>query len=639
MCGISGIVGPEANSEVVKKMVRVLAHRGPDGTGIYRDGPVCLGHTRLSVIDLKTGDQPMSSPDRAIWVVHNGEIYNFVELRSQLTDLGHEFKTNSDTEVLVHGYEAWGLDLLSRLDGMFAFAIWDSVRRRLILARDLFGIKPLHYTCDGSTIRFASEIKAILQDPRVARDVDFQALHFFMNLRYVPGEITLFKGIRRLLPGHFLDFEDGKIRLARYAEIPLLDETDRDEAYYAEGIRHYLAEAVRKQMVSDVPVGVYLSGGLDSSSLVAMMSEVSDQQVQTFSLGFGEPTDELDDARVVAQHFGTRHRELTLDAEPLRHYPSVIWAAEEPKENILQGYLLAQFARSHVKVVQSGLGGDELFAGYQIHRFLYPAGPIHRAVPHRLNRVVLAAVSRAVFRVQNASGLIGFDEYRRGLQLLLAAGDPCQYYLILRNVWDHDEGAKQLYGPAWEGVSPIKTRSVFDNFFDQRGEHALGSALEAEMHTKLIDDFLMNEDRTSMASGLEVRVPFLDHDLVRFASSIPVNLRIRGNRTKSIFKTAMRPLLPEHTINKKKWGFTFDPHLQFEKDLRLVAQRVLTQERVEDRGWFDFAYLRRVFDHPPHKRLRWHYFYVWLAMGMEIWAQMFLDGDPSNPETDLEAYF
>jgi len=639
MCGIVGVVGPGLRLELAEAMVRSVAHRGPDGSGLYQGDGIFIGQTRLSVIDLVTGDQPMPNEDGSVWVVCNGEIYNFPDLRRDLEAKGHRFRSTSDTEVLLHSYEEYGLDFLPRLDGIFAFALWDTRQRRLLLVRDYFGVKPLHYYFDGHTLRFGSEVKAILQDPAVPRRVDFQALHYFLNLRYIPGERTLFEGIKRLLPAHFLIFEDGNIRIGRYYELVVELARRRDEAYYIEGIRHYLREAVRKQLISDVPLGVYLSGGLDSSSIVAFMSELVDEPVRTFSLGFNEPTDELDDARVIADYFATDHHEMSLDADPLRHYPEVIWYAEEPKENVLQGYLLAQFARQHVKVVHGGLGGDELFAGYINNQYIYPSQPFHRLVPGVVMENVLQPLSRFVFTLQNATGLLRLDEYRRGVQMLLALGDPGRYYLILRNVWDYDRGAfANLYGPVLRDQDLTLTHTRFDTYFTPDGSSVLDQVLWAEFHTKMVDDFLMNEDRTSMAHGLEVRVPYLDRDLVQFAMGIPVDLKIKHNQTKYIFRKAMADLLPEHAIRKKKWGFSFNPYYQFQKDLKVVAERVLTRERVEARGWFNYAYLRRVLDHPPHPRLRWHYFILWLALGLEIWCQMFLEGDLSQPELSLEAY-
>ncbi len=639
MCGIAGIVGPQAGQEVAQAMVQSVAHRGPDGSGLYRDGQTFIGQTRLSIIDLVTGDQPMPNEDRTIWVVFNGEIYNFPTLRRELEAKGHRFRSTSDTEVLVHGYEEYGLDFLPRLDGIFAFGLWDTARQRLLLVRDYFGIKPLHYQFDGRTLRFGSEIKVILQDPTVPRRVDFQALHYFLNLRYIPGERTLFEGIRRLPPAHYLLFEQGHIHLERYYTLAVEPESGRDEAYYIDGIRHYLREAVRKQLISDVPLGVYLSGGLDSSSIVAFMSDLVDEPVKTFSLGFNEPTDELDDAQVIADRFATNHHQMSLEADPLRRYPEVIWYTEEPKENILQGYLLAQFARQHVKVVHGGLGGDELFAGYTNNQYIYPSQPFHGLVPAVVQQKLLQPLSRLAFKVQNATGLLRLDEYRRGVQMLLSLGDPERYYLSLRNPWDYDRGAfANLYGPALREQPLNLTHTRFDAYFEPNNRGVLDRVLWAEFHTKMVDDFLMNEDRTSMAHGLEVRVPFLDRDLVRFALGIPVEMKIRQNQTKYIFRRAMADILPQHAIQKKKWGFTFNPYYQFQKDLKQVAERVLTQERVEARGWFNYAYLRRIFDHPPHPRLRWHYFILWLALGLEIWSQMFLEGD-LQPGLDLEAYY
>lgn len=639
MCGICGMAGPGASRPLVEAMTRSIAHRGPDGAGFYEAPGVALGHRRLSIIDLAQGDQPMRNEDGSIWVIFNGEIYNFIALRRDLEGRGHRFRTHCDTEVLLHGYEEYGLDFLPQLDGIFAFALWDEQRERLLLVRDYFGVKPLHYHFDGQTLRFGSEIKAILQDPRVPRAVDFQALHYFLNLRYIPGERSLFAGIRHLPPAHYLLFEGGNLHLERYYTLEVEPERNRPESYYVEGIRHHLREAVRKQLISDVPLGVYLSGGLDSSAIVAFMSELVEEPVQSFSLGFNEPTDELDDAQRIADHFGTRHRAFSLDAEPLRRYPEVIWHAEEPKENILQGYLLAQVVRQHVKVVHGGLGGDELFAGYLHNLFIQPSAPLHRLMPGWATRHLLAPLGGLAYRLQQTTGALRLDEYRRGLQLLCALGDPARYYLILRNVWDYDPAAGELlYGPALREQTLEPTHLLFDPYFANRHQPLLEQVLWAEFHTKLVDDFLMNEDRTSMAHGVEVRVPFLDRELVRFAMGIPADLKWRRGQGKYIFRRAMEGILPEHALRKKKWGFSFNPYYQFQKDLKGIAEQVLTRERVHARGWFNYAYLRRILDHPPHPRLRWHYFFLWLAVGLEIWAQLFLEGDLAHPTLELDAY-
>lgn len=634
------MVGPRADIEITRAMTESLRHRGPDGLATKDLGEAVLGHTRLSIIDLVTGDQPMSNEDESIWVVYNGEIYNFPELRDELVARGHTFRTTSDTEVLVHGYEEFGVDFLPRLDGIFAFALWDAAQRQLLLVRDYFGVKPLHVHFDGATLRFASELKALLQDRSLARDVDFQALHYFMNLRYIPGQRTLLEGFHRLLPGEYLILRPGgHVSRCRYHFWTPPRQTTENASEAMEGIRHYLHQAVKKQMIADVPVGLYLSGGLDSSSLAAYLAEEADQPVSSFTLGFNEPTDELDDARLVARHFGTDHHEMSLDLDALKHYPEVVWFAEEPKENVLQGYLLARFASQSVKVVMGGLGGDELLAGYTVNRFMYPVRNLHNHVAGFLSRGALPWLSGQLYKAQKATGKLSWDEYRRGGQLALALGDPCRYYQILRNVWDFDPGAWQLYGPAWLGRPIEPVDGALRPWFDMLPGQPQEQMLWTELQTKMIDDFLMNEDRTSMANGLEVRVPFLDRDLVNFALTIPAELKMEGNHTKDLFRKAMKGILPPRAIKKKKWGFTFNPYLQFQKDLKDVAGRILTRERVMDRGWFDYKFLKAIMDHPAHPRLRWHYFMLWLALGLEIWARLFLEGDPTAPELNLEAHY
>ena len=638
MCGVCGIAGRNLDRTLVEKMCAILAHRGSDGSGIYQSDNVLLGHTRLSIIDLTTGDQPMANEDGSIWVVFNGEIYNHRELRRELETRGHRFRTTSDTEVLVHLYEEQGDAFLRRLDGIFAFALWDGRRHRLLLARDYFGVKPLHYFFDGTNLRFASELKAILLDAAVPRCVNFQALHYFLNLRYIPGEQTLVENIKRLLPAHYLVFEKDTLALVRYSDFAPSEDVTHDENFFIEGIRHYLGVAIRKQLMSDVPLGVYLSGGLDSSAIVALMSQMVAEPIQTFTMGFGEPTDELADARVVAGHFHTQHHEIIMQADPLHHFPQVIWHAEEPKENILQGFLLSRFARQSVKVVLGGLGGDELFAGYDLHRFVYPARFLHRWMPRAINEKILQPVSRLAFVLENRVGALSLNEYRRGAQLLLALGDPARYYLILRNMWDEDAGQwANIYGPALRDQNLAHTRNEFERYF--AGGDALDQVLWAEFNTKMTEDFLANEDRTSMAHGVEVRVPFLDRDLVRFAFSIPAHLKMRGNAPKYLFRKAMAGLLPTPTLQKKKWGFSFNPYYQFQKDLKLVAEKILTRERMMEHGWFNYNYFRKILDHPPHPRLRWHYFLLWNVVGFEIWHRMFIAGDVAHPNFDLDMYY
>lgn len=642
MCGIAGLVSAgDVDRELVQAMCDAIAHRGPDSDGFYFDTRAGLGSRRLQIIDLSMSDQPIYNEDRSIAVVYNGEIYNFRELRADLESRGHQFYTAGDTETLVHLYETYGDMFPEKLDGIFSFALWDSNRQRLLLCRDYYGIKPLHYCQIGSRLVFGSEIKSLLLDPGLRPEVNLQGLHLFLNLRYIPGHETLFKDIYRLPAGHVLTWEDGRVEIKRYWNSAPVQSGVRTEAEYVEGLRHYLSEAVRKQLISDVPLGVYLSGGMDSSTVVAYASQHLTEPVETFCVAFNEPTDETEDARVIARHFGTNHHELSLDADPLRRFPEVIWYAEEPKENILQGYLLAQFARQQVTVALSGLGGDELFAGYINNLYMAPSAKLHPLVPDFWARGGAQGFSHTLFNLQNRPGLRRWDQYRRGLQMLLAMGDPARYYLILRNVWDDDDGQfANIYGPELRDAArqnTRRTREYFDEFFMSKRD-ILTQALTAEFHTKMVDDFLANEDRVSMAHGLEVRVPFLDRDLVAFANSIPISLKLHGGTMKYIFKQAMHGILPEHTLQKKKWGFSFNPYYQFQKDLKTLANRVLTRDKIVTRGIFNYDYLREILDAPPDPRLRWHYFYLWNVVGFEIWFQMFIDGSMSQPSFDIEDY-
>ena len=624
MCGLAGMIGPEADATVVQRMMAALRHRGPDESGVLSRPGVCLGHQRLSIIDLSTGRQPIANEDETVWIVFNGEIYNFRELRSELEAKGHRFTTRSDTEVIVHLYEESGATAFARLDGIFAFALWDDRRRCLFLARDHFGVKPMHYQWDGTTLRFASEIKALLADPAVPRELNVQGLHDFLNVRYLPGHETLFAGIERLPPAHYLRWHDGALSLQRYWQLSVDEEPTVTPAAWAEGIRERLVDAVRRQLVSDVPLGVYLSGGLDSSALVAAASGCASAPLQTFTLGFGEPTDELADARVVANRFHTVHHELTLGADPLAELPAVVWHVEEPKVNIVQGYLLARFAREQVKVALGGLGGDELFGGYDIYRYIAPLQGLHRWIPRRVADGPLAWFSRLAYDVQEHAGL-RWHEHRLGLQWLASVGNRARMYALLRNAWDYNPDlAGRLYGPALRDLRLRPVEDIFAPYFYNNGTSMVAQALRAEFETKMVDDFLLNEDRVSMAHGLEVRVPFLDRQLVEYAWRIPAALKLDRGETKALFKRAMTQWLPPETLAKKKWGFTFSSYHQFKKDLKEVAERVLTRERVQEVGWFNYGWIRRVLDHPPHPRLRWHYFMLWMMVGFEIWRQTFL---------------
>ncbi len=631
MCGIAGIFEKNTdNKALMSQMLDAIAHRGPDDKSVFAADNCTLGHRRLSIIDLNTGNQPIFNEDKTVAVVYNGEIYNFQEIREDLKLKGHQFSTTSDTEILVHLYEEYGCDFVDRLNGIFAFAIYDTKQKLLMLARDHFGIKPLHYFYKNGKLVFGSEQKSIILHPDYERGVNYQALHYQLNLRYCQSKETLFKGIKRLPPAHYAVFKNGNLEIKKYWSLEPKINTKFSEADAAEQTNFYLKQAVERQLVSDVPVGVYLSGGLDSSTIVQKMHELGVPQINTYTLGFNEPTDEFPDAERIAKHFNTNHHTHSLSMNPLSELDKVIWHAEEPKINLLQGYKMSEFVRQHVKVVLGGLGGDELFAGYDIHKFIAPFDKWHNATPRWMQKL-LRMKSDILFKMQNASHTLRFDEYRRGVQMLLSIGQVERFYLIIRNVWDFDEGFyKEIYAPEFYHTIAQNNKKVIDEFtpfFDriESGKNAVDKVLFTEFQTKMVNDYLLTNDRVSMANSVEERVPFLDKDLVEFGFSLPIDMKIKNGTTKYIFRKAMEDKLPPKIISKKKWGFSVNPYLQFKKDLGEVARQRLTKEYIEKQGIFNYQYLKRIMDYPAHPKLRWHYNYLWVALGYSMWEEMFLD--------------
>nr|WP_321487494.1 asparagine synthase (glutamine-hydrolyzing) [uncultured Draconibacterium sp.] len=645
MCGILGIHQKNSNNtKLMDEMLNLIQHRGPDGATQVTHNNFTLGHRRLAIIDLNTGDQPIYNEDNSICIVFNGEIYNFKELRQELQAKGHIFRTQTDTEVILHGFEEYSTAFFSRMNGIFTFALLDIVNNTLFLARDHFGIKPLHYYHNDALLVFGSEQKSILLHPQVPRELNKQALHLQLNLRYTQGDETLFKHIKRLPPAHYLKFSEGKIEIKQFWELKYNNVNQYIKENEAiDGMHFYMKQAVERQLVSDVPVGVYLSGGLDSSTIVQKMHELGVEQINTFTLGFNEPTDEFTDAEQIAKYFGTNHHTLSLQMNPMEKFPEVIWHAEEPKINLLQGFNMSKFVSNHVKVVLGGLGGDELFAGYDIHKFTNPFNAAHAHMPLWMQKVALWK-SRIIFKLQNASGKLPIDEYRRGVQMLLALGNVEKFYLIMRNTWDYDEPFYQnIYAGKYQGqaLHLNKVHQYFDSLFEKANTlKALEQVLFVEMQSKMINDYLLVEDRMSMSNSVEERVPFLDLDLVNFANSIPVHLKIKQNQTKYLFRKAMENHLPPKIITKKKWGFTVNPYLQFKKDLKEVAQNILTKEFVEQQGIFNYQYIEKIINYKPYPKLRWHYNYIWVALGIAIWQKMFIETDNfKKREFMLEEYF
>jgi asparagine synthase (glutamine-hydrolysing) len=592
MCSIAGELrlesspGGEHTARVqsratVSLMNDVLRHRGPDDTGLMSSGPLTMGMRRLSIIDLDGGKQPIANEDRSVWAVCNGEIYNYRELGTELRARGHQFRTACDVEVLVHLYEEQGLRFAERLRGMFAFAVWDQRAKRLILGRDRLGIKPLVFAVDNQRLLFASEIKGLLA-AGVERDIDLQGLHHFLTLSYIPAPYTAFSRIHKLLPGHLLIAEGGAMRLERYWRLeypPPADGLGVDD--YVEALRARLDDAVRSHLASDVPVGVFLSGGLDSSTVLSFMRQHQTGSIKTFSVGFAESSfSELAEARATAKRFETEHHEL-VSPEITDMLPALIEAFDEPfaDSSAIPLYHLSRFARQHVKVVLTGEGGDEVLAGYQT----YIASNLarwYRRLPEMLSRRVLP---RLVRLLPVSHRRVSFD-YKANRFVGGALLPIDQAHLSWK--WILGEDAKrELYAHRDESLQ--ETTAFYANVYAGcPARDWLTRLLHVDTMLGLPDDMLAKVDRVSMAHSLEGRVPLLDHHLVEFLAGVPADLKLRGRTTKYLLRRAMRGRLPRRIVNGKKRGFNVPLPVWLATDLRSFVGDVLSPARIADTGLF-----------------------------------------------------
>jgi asparagine synthase (glutamine-hydrolysing) len=559
MCGICGKLNLDSEEpvgeELLAAMTDSLHHRGPDGRGLYRWGPVGLGHRRLSIIDLNTGDQPISNENGNVWVVYNGEIYNFQELRRELEGRGHRFRTTSDTEVIVHLYEDAGPACVERLQGMFAFALWDQRRRRLLLARDRVGIKPLYFVNTGRALLFASEIKALLKDPSVRRELNPVAVDRFLTYYYVPGRETLLCGIYKLEPAHYLTVENGATRVSRYWDLRF-DRTAqvRDFGEAVEALDELLGRTVKNHMIADVPVGVLLSGGVDSTGVLSYAVEETGHRISTFTVGFsGERfADERPFASLAAKRFGTDHYEVTFGArEFLEFLPQYAWHMEEPvcEPPAVALYYVSRLAREcGVKVLLSGEGGDEAFGGYQTYRNLL--------ILERLKGLLGPGRGLVALGLKLASGL-GVTRLRRFVPLVSAELED--YYLSrTSDPWRGLASVKEsLYSAEFKALL-AETRSdepSREAFARVNGADALSRMLYVDSVTWLPDDLLLKADKMTMATSVELRVPLLDHQVMEFAASIPASFKVRGWSTKRVLKAVLGEKVPIPILGRKKAGF------------------------------------------------------------------------------------
>jgi asparagine synthase (glutamine-hydrolysing) len=551
-----------------------LVHRGPDSDGIFVDGPAALAARRLAIIDLETGDQPIANEDSTVHVVQNGELYNYRELRAELERAGHRFRTHGDTEVLVHLYEEEGLEFARRLRGMFAVALWDAPRRRLVLARDRYGIKPLYYRADpGGGLEFASELRAL---PR--GEIDLDALEAFLAFNSIPGPLTIFREARKLPPGHLLVWEGGEPRLERFARpapTALGELRDDDEAELIEELRARLRDSVRAHLVSDVPVGVLLSGGIDSSALTALAAEESSDAVRTFSIGFEERSfDELGDARLVAERYGTQHRELVLRPDAALLLPALAEAFDEPfaDSSALPTYLVSQLAAQDVKVALSGEGGDELFGGY--YTYVADQLALRAGGAARLARPLVELLPTSTAR---ASFDYKAKRFVRGAQL-----PPLERHHAWKEIFSPDARA-ELTGRR-HGFDPVDLYRA--RFAETEGAELLARLQDVDLGIYLVDDLLVKTDRASMAHSLEARVPFLDPAVTNFAATLPAKHRVRGLRKKVLLRKAVAPLIPSQIVRGKKRGFSIPAAAWLRGELEPFARETLSPEGLRRQGFF-----------------------------------------------------
>jgi len=617
MCGIAGIIrlsGKPASREELSAMCAAMAHRGPDDEGLYLDADVGLGMRRLSIIDLATGSQPVRNEDGSVWVVLNGEIYNFQELRRELAQRGHSLYTGSDTEVIVHLYEEYGTDCVGKLRGMFAFALWDLRSKTLLLARDRLGIKPLYYVEKDGRLAFASELKALLQLPEVDRTLNWRAVNHLFTFLTTPAAEGIVAGVRKLEPGHVLTIGPGHgPRIVRYWDPRFEPDHGRTESYFVERLRELLEESVRLHMVSDVPLGAFLSGGVDSSAVVATMARLSSRPIKTFSIGFREEAyNEAPHARRVAQRFGAQHHELILEPDALGIIEDLAWYLDEPfgDASAIPTYMVSKLAAQEVTVVLSGDGGDELFAGYDRYvverrerRYRFVPSPIRRALAGVGNRMREGMTGRRFL------SHLAYEGPERYLDAVTYLGLEQKQKLFQPEVFQRLMGDD----PWRESLACLR----------RHNGHWLSALQYLDLKNYLPLDILTKVDRMSMAHSIEARVPLLDHKLVEFAATIPARFQLRNGTTKDIFKRAMRGILPDEVIDRPKQGFAVPLGRWFRGRLGGFLREHLLSERCRQRGIFNTAYIERLI--ALHEGGRPLDLQLWTLVSFELWCRTFLD--------------
>jgi asparagine synthase (glutamine-hydrolysing) len=622
MCGVAGIYNFKSNAPVerniISRMTRILAHRGPDDEGLYFDHALALGHRRLSILDRsQRGHQPMSTAERRFVITYNGEVYNYVELRKQLETAGHVFRTDTDTEVILTLYADMGADCLQLLNGMFALAIWDSVEQKLFLARDRIGIKPLYFAETADGVIFASEIKALLVSGLISTDVALPYIDTYLSFGYVPGAETLFKGIRRVLPGHWLQIQSQDIVSTCYWDLAFAPNHHRSARATAEELKQLLLDSVRIHLRSDVPVGIFLSGGLDSSATVALAAEAGAENLNTFSVAHeeGGQYDETPFAQLVADRFRTNHHVLRMNSNQfLDCIPRFVWHMDEPvaEAPALAFYLISRLLREHVTVALSGEGSDELFGGYEVYRYMLWLEQ-YRKLPSSIRSLVQATGNRMPWqKIRKYSRLAQHsleDRYR---------GVPNYETAFRSSLYSDDFAAAACNSPG----DPLRQH------YSKSAKHdALTRLLYTDLKTWLVDDLLIKADRMTMAHSVELRVPFLDYRVVEYAATIPSNMKLRHGIGKWILKRAMTNRLPSEILSRRKMGFPTPLAQMFQRDLSGYLRDLLLSPTALSRNYFNRAAVEKLID-DNHQKIRDHHRLLWQLVVLEEWHRQFIDQEP-----------
>ncbi len=630
MCGICGIINSDLNapaeSKVIEVMCNNLVHRGPDDSGVFIDGKVGLGHRRLSIVDLEYGHQPMCNEDETVWITYNGEFYNHKDYVSELSANGHTYKSRSDTETIIHLYEEYGLHVVDHLRGMFAFAIYDKRQDRLVIARDRLGIKPLYYHFENGNLIWASEIKAILASGYIKPRFRIQSLPDYLANRYTSGEETLFEGIKRLLPGHIMVWQDGKMEIHRYWDLPLGDPNEPvSEEKVVDEFRSLFEEAVRLRLMSDVPLGMFLSGGIDSSAIVGVMSQMVDQPIKTFSVAFREREgNELHYARLAAQTYETEHHEVIVTPEAFfEKLPKLIWQEDEPIAfpSSVPLYFVSELAREHVKVVLTGEGSDELLAGYGKYKktlLNIRLGGLYSAFPSSMRDKVKEMIGQA--------WLPPSVQRKAVRSFLYLDPDIESIYFDNFSVFPRKDIGSLLSRQALEVLEGVDPHESNLHYFNRNGGcNILDRILYTDIKTYL-HELLMKQDQMSMAASVESRVPFLDHKLVEFVAKLPVNLKLRGWTTKYILRKSMNGTIPKEILERKKAGFPVPIKKWFQDRTFSDLREYLLGDRAGQRGLFRREYVENLLNshtagHEDQSDR------LWSLLNLEIWHRIFIDGE------------